>query len=102
MFVELDGLDELALLRWLKLPQDYKSAIGECLPKIPKLDLFSLLQSTHLGITSFTSRNKHRTLHLDFEKTVTQHWLSNIIVPSAQSEELIKIQIPGSYPQRTS
>lgn len=50
MFAELDGLDELALIRWLKLPQDYKSAISECLPKISQLDPFPLLQFSHLGI----------------------------------------------------
>lgn len=43
MFAESDGLDELALIRQLKLPQDYKSARGECLPKISQLDPFPLL-----------------------------------------------------------
>lgn len=47
---ELDGLDELALIGWFKLPQDYKSATSECLPKSPQLDQFSFLQFFHFGI----------------------------------------------------
>lgn len=50
MFAELEGLDELALIGWFKLPQDYKSATSKCLPKGPKLDPFPFLQFSHLGM----------------------------------------------------